>query len=507
MTALRPRPLSIGETLDLAFKICVGRFVPLAKAVFFVVAPVALVTSVVELRVLPSGFFETGDSSDSIKVTAEELQSALGGLALIGLLGALGSLFASAACFRIVAEALLGRQTDWTVSLRYAVVRLPSVLWVTLLSGVVIVLGLVLCIVPGLWLAVLLSVAVPALLAEGLRGRGALERSRGLVRGRFWPVVGTLLAGTVLAGVVSFAISSVGAAADPETSIGFVISWATQTAASTIATPILAAVSTVLYFELRVRKEGLTLEALATQLGVELTSGAAWPVDVPEETDAASAESAESAPPPFWPPPPGWQASGTSTPGEQGEAAQPAARGGAPPFWPPPPGCGAPGHNADSGRDRGAGSDLGGDGSATRQQRRLVISTAPTTGLGLVRRAVLGARQAVEVDSTDLRAAAALMLAAGAVLPLLPGEPGVPCPLRSLTGIPCPLCGMTTSVESVLHLDLVGAFSADPAGILAVIFAIVLLVRRPTRIALHQGVLSGALATMWLFELHRFGLY
>jgi len=120
------------------------------------------------------------------------------------------------------------------------------------------------------------------------------------------------------------------------------------------------------------------------------------------------------------------------------------------------------------------------------------------------RNALTWARRAVELDPTDLRTAAALMLAAGAALPHLPGEPGVPCPLRALTGIPCPLCGMTTSVEHVMRFDLVGALSANPGGILLVVLAIVLLVRRPTRLVLHHGLLSGVLVAMWLFELHRF---
>lgn len=42
----------------------------------------------------------------------------------------------------------------------------------------------------------------------------------------------------------------------------------------------------------------------------------------------------------------------------------------------------------------------------------------------------------------DLRRAGGLMLAAAAALPLVPGRPGLACPLRTLTGIPCPLCGM-----------------------------------------------------------------
>jgi len=118
----------------------------------------------------------------------------------------------------------------------------------------------------------------------------------------------------------------------------------------------------------------------------------------------------------------------------------------------------------------------------------------------------LWARGRVELDLRDLRVAGALLLAAAVVLPFAPGDPGVACPLRTLTGIPCPLCGMTTSVEAAVRLDLAAAFHANPAGIAAVAIALALLIRPPDRAMLHQAVLSGGLGTMWLFELHRFGL-
>src|SRR5256885_12049298 len=87
----------------------------------------------------------------------------------------------------------------------------------------------------------------------------------------------------------------------------------------------------------------------------------------------------------------------------------------------------------------------------------------------------------VTFDLADTRGAAAAMLVAGAVLPLLPGHAGLPCPLRMLTGVPCPLCGMTTSVEAMVHAHPVAAFVANPGGPPAVLVALVLLVRRPGR--------------------------
>jgi Protein of unknown function (DUF2752) len=112
----------------------------------------------------------------------------------------------------------------------------------------------------------------------------------------------------------------------------------------------------------------------------------------------------------------------------------------------------------------------------------------------------------LELDPVDLRAAAFVMLAAGTALPLLPGHPGFACPLRRLTGVPCPLCGMTTSVEQTLRLHLHAALAANPAGLLAVVVAVALLVVRPRRLAAPALLVPLLLAGMWLFELHRFSI-
>jgi len=304
----RPLPLSIGNALDVAIRIVVRRFVPLVKAVFFVVAPFALVSSIVEVWVLPDTLLSPDDSASASEVL-DALRSALGGLAVVGLIGAVGGLLASAACFRIVVAACLGCEVEWLDSIRYALARLPAILWVALLAGAAIVVGLALCLVPGLWLAVTFSVAMPVLLTEGLRGGAALGRSRALVRGRFWSVVGLLALGVVIAGAISIGVASIGDAVDPTTSTGFVVTWATGTIGDTLATPIMAAITTVMYLELRVRKEQLSFAELGEHLGLEPRSQAVWPEGpvVLDRTDEPERPPTAPGDPPFWPPPPGWQ--------------------------------------------------------------------------------------------------------------------------------------------------------------------------------------------------------
>ena len=112
----------------------------------------------------------------------------------------------------------------------------------------------------------------------------------------------------------------------------------------------------------------------------------------------------------------------------------------------------------------------------------------------------------VEFELGALRWPGAAMLGAGAMLPML-GHPGIGCPLRTLTGIPCPLCGMSTSVEDSIRLQLVDAFKANPVGILAVTVAVAALVAR-RRITLRIPIYAiyAGLLLMWLFELVRFGV-
>lgn len=115
-----------------------------------------------------------------------------------------------------------------------------------------------------------------------------------------------------------------------------------------------------------------------------------------------------------------------------------------------------------------------------------------------------GLRAHATVDLHDLRVAGTLMLAGAVLLPLLPGPDGIPCPLRSLTGIPCPLCGMTTSVTAAVHVDLIAALAATPAGVLAVIVAVGLLVyHRRQQVTVPGWALPVALIGMWIWQLVR----
>ena len=111
----------------------------------------------------------------------------------------------------------------------------------------------------------------------------------------------------------------------------------------------------------------------------------------------------------------------------------------------------------------------------------------------------------MDFDLRPLRYLGGAMLVLGLALPHLPGDPGVPCPLRTFTGVPCPFCGLTTSVKAVLGGQIHAGWAANPFGLVAVAVSVALLLRpRWYRARLPAAVVGGAVTVSWLFQLHRF---
>jgi hypothetical protein len=112
----------------------------------------------------------------------------------------------------------------------------------------------------------------------------------------------------------------------------------------------------------------------------------------------------------------------------------------------------------------------------------------------------------IALDDVDVRVGAGLLLGCAVARAALPGDVGLPCPLRELTGVPCPLCGMTTSVTATLELDIGAAVAANPGGVALVALAVAVLVGPGRRLAVRAGLIYLALAALWLWELERFAI-
>jgi hypothetical protein len=339
------RPLGIGEILDVGIKIYWRNAWTLFRIVLFVVLPAQIIVGIIQISALPSGvdsqtgnFFGPRFTSSNPTISGHDATTLAVGFFAALVINALAGKFAQAGCFRAVADAYLGEPVSWRASLRFALRRLPAVVAVSLLSTILIGIGAVLCVIPGIYLWGAYYVAIPVVLVEGAGPIRALGRSRDLVSGRWWSTIGVALVGSVLVFVVAGAFSALilgVALASPaqNTVTGFILNTVATTLSAVLTTPAAAAFATVLYVDLRVRKEGFDLLLLAQRLGIDPVNAAAGAASLLPPPAQIEGEQ-----PPFWPPPPGWKPSGNLPPVEPVTPAEDEPTNDQPPFWPPPPG-------------------------------------------------------------------------------------------------------------------------------------------------------------------------
>ena len=147
---------------------------------------------------------------------------------------------------QLVADVRDGRR-DATIGDLFRAVTpvLASLIVVGILAGLGIGIGLILLIVPGLFLLTIWAVVAPVVVLERTGVGGAFGRSRELVRDNGWQVLGALVIFLLILVAGSAILGAIGAAAG---AVGRIIAGILS---SVLFAPLLALTSTTLYFHLR----------------------------------------------------------------------------------------------------------------------------------------------------------------------------------------------------------------------------------------------------------------
>ena len=246
------RPLSVGEILDVSFQLYRRHFAALAM--------VALVCS--GLPVLLSLFIEaSGGMLQHVWLT----------LAYYGIFVVLSAIATAATVF-IVSESYLGRPLSAAEALSRAAPLLWRVITCSVLTGLLVMVGFLLFVIPGIVLVCGVILAFPALVLEpGTTASGALSRSWALTRGSRWRIFGMLVTLFLLLYIPIVALTALAALVLPDAApgaamtggiVGLVLAGVLQL----FLYPLFYCVLTVSYYDLRVRKEGFDLEVLAQSL-------------------------------------------------------------------------------------------------------------------------------------------------------------------------------------------------------------------------------------------------
>ncbi|HWO70855.1 MAG TPA: hypothetical protein VNP94_08880 [Actinomycetota bacterium] len=248
-------PRRIRELLRAAVDLYLGHWRTFLRIVAVVVVPLTL------LQYLLSELAVRG-----VRVRGEEVEVTAGAwraLAASGILAIFSLLITQVligALAWAVAGAVVGREPTVEESYRFGLARLWSILWVGVLVGLAAFAGFILLVIPGIFVLVRLSVAIPALVVERRRGGEALSRSWSLVRGHGWRVLGTFVTVFALTGIVTGIFTA------PASGSGWLLRAVLAAVGQVITTPFTAIVTLLVYLDLRARAEGLDLETLAREL-------------------------------------------------------------------------------------------------------------------------------------------------------------------------------------------------------------------------------------------------
>jgi hypothetical protein len=259
-----PGPLGVLGTVSAALGLYGADNVTLWKVMATIVIPVQLLEFILRDLTVPGGAIVQSGSLAVISGTD-------GGYVAVSLfsdlLTALVVLVSVGAAYRILLGRHLHHPADLLTSFSFAVERLRSLLWLSILTALCVLAGLVCLIIPGVYLVVAFGVAVPVLMAEDKRGMKALERSQALVSGCWWHVLGCLVFAGVGAAIgeeiVGLLLDPLVSGLSPHSVGGFLIISAVLSAvASILVVPFTAAVYVVIYVDMLVRKADAQLARL-----------------------------------------------------------------------------------------------------------------------------------------------------------------------------------------------------------------------------------------------------
>jgi len=248
----------LGDILSVAFDVYKANAAKLIQIVAIVVVPLTFV-----LALLTQVAFK--QNCENIQ-TLNDVNKCVGSLGRSLFIGAIGWFIAIAiqqliqgALTRGAAGALIGREVDVNASYRYAFSRLWGLIGLAILIALVVGVGFILLIIPGIIFLVFLAVSVPAFIIERLGVTESMSRSWKLVSGSWWHVLGVIVVAAIIAGVINGILTAIGG----HTFFGV---WIMSTIAQLITAPFVALVGVVLYVDLRARHESLDAGVLGTDL-------------------------------------------------------------------------------------------------------------------------------------------------------------------------------------------------------------------------------------------------
>ncbi|HEY4871049.1 MAG TPA: glycerophosphoryl diester phosphodiesterase membrane domain-containing protein [Candidatus Dormibacteraeota bacterium] len=270
--------MPVGELLDETFKLYRRHFTVIAGVAIVIILP-NLVLSLISGSYRANPFTYVQDVLQNINnpdqlaaIQARQSQYTSSPLYLLSFpIAALLIPFSVGALYR-AATSLAAGNVETIGSVLTGTARRYFAVWGIVILGALVAIGSIgiVTIPVVLWVLIRWSVAIPALFAEGVGPVKAIGRSWNLVRDNWWRTLGILIIVTIMVSLIQTALATLfGGAAAVVPGLNGDIRAGIVTTLTTLIDALVGAIQpiaiTLLYLDLRVRKEGLDLDQLARQ--------------------------------------------------------------------------------------------------------------------------------------------------------------------------------------------------------------------------------------------------
>lgn len=298
MQAHEFEPMSIGRILDRTFKIYKNNFIRFIAIVALIQVPIALLMTIstsvlqrgapaqqeidfeqlkqnaqqnpenIDVEELRRGFENTTEEESSPAVF---IFGAIG-MIISGILSMLGHVLCRGALIKNVSESYLGNEITVGQAYRFVLPKFLTLIGAGILVVLVVYAGLLLLIVPGIIFGLWYALTTPAIVIENLGALKGMGRSKALVSGNLGKVfsVGFLVVviSWIIGMIFNFTGGFLGEILFPNNLM--LMTFVSQLASvigQILIVPIGAIAYILLYYDLRIRKEGFDLQMLANSIG------------------------------------------------------------------------------------------------------------------------------------------------------------------------------------------------------------------------------------------------
>ena len=248
------RPMTIGDILDRSVQLYRNNIAKFIGIILLIKGPYLIIENFIIASIT---------ETSQVSTTALLLVKVLEPLFIVPIL--------MAAMTMAMSELFLGRDIGVIEAYSRVLKRFFPLLGTILLSGIIIVLGFMLFVIPGVILWIWFAFIPQTVVIDGEGGVSAMKRSKYLVKGFFGKtfvlLVLLFLAISLITGIISYSITRFLPIFDQYSSA---LGAGAANVISVLLEPFRIAAMTLLYYDFRIRKEGFDLEIMAAELEADM---------------------------------------------------------------------------------------------------------------------------------------------------------------------------------------------------------------------------------------------